>query len=649
MEYKKRKILARDWDSVEKTIKEEYEKRKDAKYRKDAEKRWKEVDRQLCMDEMVRLDHSGKALKWTWQNAMELGELAKAHEVITADVMRIMFPADRHWFRPHVEMRKQIGQDGKAKSDPTRQAVGDGLLRNLMVQQHKDFGFKDRFRLSVKEALSHGGFVAQAVWHSEMMVKDQGEIRTVAAPIWKPYSMWNAYPDPTMAVIGGELFYPGSMIVADYMRWARFKNYATGDNWMPDRVEKVEKDHFEKKKSELDDVEILTYEGDIYIDRKDGEGIHIPNACVKLANGKIVYYKQNPLPFSSFIYGGYERQDVRNPLYTSPIIKNSPLQKAATIVMNKFLDWVALQVEPPVEYDGSDPDYVASDGPIIAPGAKNPRKGGGKAFEALKIGSGQEAIVALQMFFKQFQEGLGVSSTRAGGESPDRQTATEASLASQGAEVRTMEFIDQLQGKLLPFLYIQHQLNRDNLEQYTFYNDELHTPDFIRVGKDDIQADAIFEVTGAKGILGERERAQRTAQVVAFLASNPLFASKLIPEKIAIDMLADAGKKNPEEWLQLGDPIPPQVKAQMQEMQQMLQQLQQENAQLKGQGQVKIMSKQLDLQKATQTNQTKIATATIQANAQAQGTRETLQTNRDIAGINALVALNKTGAKDAAT
>lgn len=566
VEPKNRRVFARDWDRVEEFVNDELKTREKADFRREHEKIWKEVDRQLQMREMQRVTADGKPVKWTWQNAMELGELAKAQEIICADVMRIMFPADRSWFQPHVKLNWPTGQNGMPKTNPDQQKKADGLLRNLMAQQHKDFGFKDRFELSVKEALAHGSFVAEIRWQKSMMVKED-RVREVSSPVWVPYSMWNAFPDPSASVIGGEIFYPGSMMVREYTTFGRFKQMVKDRGWMAERAKKVEKRTVENKENKTDQVEILTFCGDIFIDRSD-EDIYLPNSKVILANGVVVAYEPNRMPYSPFIYGGYERQDVRDPLWTSPIIKLSPIQKAATIVVNKFLDAVALKVEPPVEYDGNDPDYVMTDGPVIAPGAKNPRKGG-KAFESLDIGDPRFGLDAIQLFFRQLQEGLGVSSLRSGTQSADRQTATEASLLSQGAEVRTMEFISNLERKLLPFLYMQHELNRRSLEGYQFYNDVVGMPDYITASKKDIDADVVFEVVGAKGILGEKERNQNVLQTVAFLSQNPLFASSLKSKQIAQDLLGNAGKKNPEEWIEVNNAPDPRLM----QMQQVVQEL----------------------------------------------------------------------------
>lgn len=602
-EPKKRKILSRDWDKVEKFINEQYDARKTAKFRTDHETIWKEVDRQVSMKPLTKVSSDGKPLK-TWHNALEMGELAKASEIIASDVMRIMFPQDRSWFQPHVELQGQLDQQtGKPKIPEGTQKIADGLLRSLMVQQHKDFGFKARFRLSVKEALHHGSFVSEIRFNREIMVRDGDGIREISAPVWVPYSMWNSYPDPSPSVIGTNLFYTGSMILVEYMPRFRLKQIATGEGWMRDRLAKIPKDKHQEKDNETDDVRLIKWKGDISIERNDGDDIYLPNSEVILANGKMVYYNTADLPYPNVIFAGYERQDIRDPYYTSPIIKLSPSHKALTIVTNKFLDWVALQTEPPIEYDGNDPDYVLNGGPTIAPGAKTPTKSIGQGMKQLQVGEGKTALEAIAMLYQQHREGLGISSQRSGVQSSDRQTATEINAAAQGAEVRTMEFISQLEPQaLLPFLYIQHELNRMQMEEYTFYNDEMHTPDFIRATKKDIQANAHFEIVGSRGVLGEERRATKTGQVTAFFAGNPLFAPKLNITEIMLEMYRDAGKKNPEEWINNQQQQDPRAMMEIQKRDQVIAEMQKQLAQTQGELQqaksgMEVKMQELDLKR----------------------------------------------------
>lgn len=598
-EAKKRKVKGADWDKVETHINNVYDDRKASPFRKEHERIWKEVDRQIRMEPLKRMTADGKEAPKSWHNAIELGELAKASEIITSDVMRIMFPQDRSAFVAHTELEWPLGDDGYPQADSKKQEVQDGLLRSLMTQQHKDFGFKARFRLSIKEALHHGSFVAEVRFEKQMMVRGGDKIKQIGAPVWVPYSMWNAFPDPSPSVIGTNMFYTGSMVLVEYLPLHKLKAMS-GEGWMQDRLKKVEKrDNAKGINDTTQDAELIKYKGDIVIERGDGD-IFLPNSEVILANGKLVYYREASLPYPNVIFTGYERQDVRDPYYTSPIIKQSPIHRMTTICANKFLDAVSLKVEPPIEYDANDPDYVANDGPTIAPGSKTPTRSMGKGFTALDIGEPRFALDAFTLGIRQMQEGLGVSALRAGVREADRETATSANLANQGAEVRTMEFISQLESQaFLPYLYMQHEYNRKEMEEYTFYNDQMDTPDFIRADKSKLQEDVHFEVVGSRGVLGEEKRDRKIAETTAFFSSSPLFAPKLNTTPLMLEMFKDAGKKNPEEWVKKDDDtepqIPPELMQKMQEMQQLLQKTMQENQQLKSGQQVEMAKLSADM------------------------------------------------------
>lgn len=597
VDVKNRRLLQKDWDKVEKWVKDVHQTRKTSKFRQDHERVWREVDRQIAMKPMKKILANGREAPRSWESAIELGELAEASEIITDDVMRIQFPADKSWFQPHVELDWPLDpKTGRKKTDDQKQEIADGLLRALMGQQHKDFGFKPRYQLSVKEALHHGSFVAEVRFEKNMLVKDGDKIRTVGSPVWHPYSMWNAYPDPSPSVIGGGLFYTGSMVLVEFMPLYRLKQMKT-EGWMPERIALVKKQTNKNMDDDTEDVELVKFKGDLVIERGDGD-IFLPNSEVILANGKIVYYAPNPLPYPNVIFGGYERQDVRDPYYTSPIIKQSPTHKMTSIMANEFIDGVKLWVKPPIEYDSNDPEYAANDGPVLAPGAKTATRSMGKGFTQLKVGDPKAALDALVLGKQEMKEGLGVSSNRAGVRDQDRETATAATLANQGAEVRTMGFINNLESLgLLQFLYMQHELNRMEMTEYTFYNDEMHTPDFIRATKKDIQANAHFDVVGSRGILGEQQRQKRIMETTAFFASSPLFAPRLRVTDIMMEGYRDAGKKDPESFVKVEEGLDPQIQAQFQQLQQLVQQLAQENKDLKSKHQEKVAQIQADMAK----------------------------------------------------
>lgn len=574
---KRRKIRKTDWAKVEEFLKKELDKRKGSSFRKTHERKWAEVDRQLAMEAPKKYDAHGKELPSGWQSSFELGELSKAIEVLKADVMRLVFPASRNWQEPHCKPPVKLDQNtGKQLPvDPKKQKQVNGMLRSLMAQQQLDFGFEARVELSVNEALSHGGFVATAEWEKQNKVYDGQGVVSLEAPVWVPHSMWNCFPDISPSVVPGAIFYPGSMMITSYM--PRYKVLSLrGDGYMNIDSKKIPKRQNTNKEVNTDDVELVTYYGDLTIERDDGD-IYLPNSKCITANGTIIYYRSNPLPFPEVIYQGYERQDLRDPYFTSPVIKNSPLQKVATILANKFIDGVDLWTLPPGTYDANDAYLVQVGGPQLHPGAMTPRKGAGKV-EFMTVGDPKAALMGLQFALTKMEEGLGVNAIRSGATASDRKTAHEVEVTEQRGEVRTVDFVKKLeQGALRPWLYMQHELNLKRLEGYSFYCAEKDLPDFLSFGRKDLPKIVHFEVVGSKGILGEMQRTQKVAAVTAFAAQTPGFAELLNRPDILKDMYEDAGVKSAETYINTeAAKIPPQVKAQMEQMQLAMQEMQAE-------------------------------------------------------------------------
>ena len=583
-EIRKRRVGAKDWARVEEFLKNELARRKDSEYRRVHEAIWTEVDRQIAMKPMKRMARGQEIVDW--HSTVEIGELAKASEVLTADVRRMLFPHSRAWFDPHSEIEDRENVPAEV------QHYVDGSLRSLMGQQHMDFGFKARVEMSIKEALHHGSFVAEARMESRQKFYEGSKVENISAPVWVPHSMWNCYPDPSPSVFGTDMFYDGAMMIVKYMPHHVIKELR-GDGYM--NLDDIPGD---KKK----DVEVVTYYGDLFIDRNDGD-IFLPNCKAMTANGKIIYYAPNELPFSPVIFGGYERQDIRDPYYTSPIVKLSPMQKLGSVMINKFIEAIALRTEPPIVYDGNDAYLVQSGGPVIAPGYKNATKGPAN-YKEITVGDPTWAASGLETAIRQIQEGTGVNAIRAGGMSSDRQTATEVIKVSQGGEVRTVDFVDKLETQgLRPFLYMQHALNKKNMPGYSFFNDAMDAPDFMRANRDDLPENVHFEVVGSKGLLGEEQRTQRTSQVTAFASGNPLFAPLLKPDAILKEMYQDAGNKNPERFMQQQQGEDPRLQQVMQQAQQAVQQLQAKIQELESKQQLEMAK----LQTQTQVKQAELA------------------------------------------
>lgn len=590
---KSRKIQKKDWDKVSTHLKTELQKRKDSEFRQQHERIWKEVDRQVAMQSMVKINRDNSEADTGWHNVFELGELSKASEEISADVRRIVFPENRAWFDAHCDIPQQMTENGPVKIPQKAQSKIDGRIRALMMQQHADFGLKDRVELSVKEALHHGSFVAEVQEDSLELIFDGSKIKSIKSPVWIPHSMWNCYPDPSPRVIGASMFYEGSMFIESFMpRYLaeRMVKSGKGDGWMPSQWAKVSKDEHKVKDQRIQDVKIVTYWGDVNIERKDGD-LYYPNHKAILMNGTIVYMAPNKTPYPPIIYRGYERLDVRDPYYMSPIIKMSPMQKLSTTLANKFMDGVELKLEPPIVYDGNDPDFVLNNGPIIEPGAKVSSKGA-VAFKEIQIGDPGVALEGLQLCLAEMKDKLG-RPTKKGASA--RTTATEIDKMDADEEISLVNFIDKMEVALRSFLYMQHSMNLDSMESYSFYSPETDDDDFIRLAKKDLPKEIHFEVVGARGVLGERQRTQLMAGVTSFAASNPLFQPMLDAKQILIQMYQDAGVKNPERFIaQQANANPALLMQQLMQTRQQLQKVGQLLQQEKQKSQVKMAKIQAD-------------------------------------------------------
>lgn len=591
---KTRKITDKDFKKVEDALKNELDKRKKSDYRRSHEEKWKVVDRQVVLDPMV-VTNIGEDEDWL--NVFEIGELARASEVMTSDIMRVVFPEMRSWFEAHVEIEPDIDpvSGEEVKIDKKYQNQVDGRLRAMMTQQHRDFGLRERVEMSVKEALHHGAFVAEVKEDYMDMYFSGTSVKEICSPNWIPHSMWNCWPDPSPSLVGSNMFYTGSMFIRSYMPRHKFLEQATGEGWIPKALKKIPKRENEQKENRTMDVEIITYWGDVVIPKhadgleSSGEDLFFPNHKVIMANGKMVYIDAISTPYPPIIFRGYEKMDVRDPYFMSPIIKQSPIQKIASILSNEFVNGAQLQTRPPIVYDGNDPDFVVNGGPRISPGAKTSTKGSAN-YKTMEVGNPSSTLAGMQYMVGVMKESLGRPGVQVG----DRATKAEVLTKQADSEAGPFGFAVKLDDALRTFLYMQHYMNKKKKNfSYSYYNPELDSPDFIRTTGKELPDTVHFEVVGSKGVLGEERRHQAFVQSTAFLSGNPLFSPLLETMEVAKQIYMDAGVKGPERFLKQGD-IPPDIKAKMDQMQGVIQQLGQQLQQLKTQENVKIQKMQLD-------------------------------------------------------
>jgi hypothetical protein len=498
-----------------------------------------------------------------------LGELTRASEIISAHIRRLAFP--ENWFEVHSKLEAEIDPETGAQIiDPETQTRRDTGIRAMMVQQHNDFGFLSRQDLSVKEGLHHGSYCAEV--GIENMLGAQGPmVKGTKAPVWIAHSMWNCFPDDSKSAMASNLFYTGNMIIRSYQKYSSLQN-VQGAGWNKKNIQRIEKPNKDK------DIELVTWHGDIFMPRKGGD-IFIPNVKLTIAQDYVIFYEVNPLPYSRIIYNGYERLDVRNPYYVSPLTKMSPTQKIATVLTNKYIDAVHLETEPPTVYDGNDSDLAAQGGPKIQPATNTPTKNLAN-FKIVEVASSGPALQGVQFHMQELQKGTGVDSIRSGMTASTEQTATEVERTHQGSQIRTVDFLDKHEKQgLRPWLYLQHEMNKVSLKDYEFYNPEMMQPDFEMASKSDLPKTINFEVVGSKGIMEEDQRQAKTMAVTKFLIEIGQ-GKDLNMQALEKQFFADAGNKNPGRFLNIADKE--SMAKNLQEAEQQLDEAMQQNEELQG-------------------------------------------------------------------
>lgn len=576
---KKRRVMTRDHDDIAQYINQEKKRRQDTDWRKKHESRWREVDRQIAMDPPAAIKED-KDNPDAWHNAIQLGDLTDASETITADILRLVFPTERKWFQPNIELKSGAvdAETGRGVPVPPEiQREANGVLRSFMVQQHKDFGVRGRVKLALKEILHHGSVVATV--DDQRMLKYEGGTRPqhLKAPVPEIHSMWNCYPDSSPSIHGTELFYGGSMIIVKSMPLSAALE-------MPGWINKDQLQANHKKKDLHDHIEIIEFYGDIFLKRHDGN-VLFPNRKTTVSGQVFLESKVNKTAYSPVIYTGYERDDVRDPYYTSPIVKRAPMGQFVTHMANNTMDAVDLKVKPPLQYDSTDNSLKANP-PQIYPGAQMPSRGG-QAVSPIDVGDPATGLAAMQWGKQELQEGTTVNAIRKGVSPGTEQTATEVVKTEQRAEVREVEFSSSFEsGFMLPYLTMQHDINVQGLEPYRFRNDEPHTPDFMRATKSDLPKQVIFEVTGSRTILGEQERSQRFLQTATLVAQSEFTARETDWQEVSRQAWEDSKQKDPERFLRSSDrnaeiqavtqDLTQQFEAQMQQVQQQVAQLQEQ-------------------------------------------------------------------------
>ena len=523
----KRRFGPKDFDAISQQIVEELARRREA--RKDMEAQWKEIDRQLSMTPKTsyKVNQTTGRVKpgMAWLPEKELPLQAQTLEILCADARRMMFPDNGPWFRAH-----SLTTDDYLESVPFEQLIAgsendiptyinqdnaDKIIEGVMADIHEQSGFYqqiDRFNAEVFKYGTGVGRVRKAkkpvyIESARGMVKEN-----IILPVFFASSLKDTYLDetPQLVMNEGQILGPATIFtkrqrLSDLVLAAKHGSTDPNDEdggWMRKEFKGLEAD-------KDGTVEVVSWEGDLVLDRKTVSNIFVPGVLctVVVSNGKprIVKMSFRDKPFSSYITQPYHIEDVKSPYGVSPLMKGEPLQAAATETFCRLLQSSILNTEPPIRYDPEDPYFASSGGPIIEPRAL---WASSAAVEPVPIGNPAALLQSYMAIVTHYSDVTGMHAPRLGQQTVSHTTAYAKEAELSRGQVRTVDysnsFLDNAMGKILDM-------------QFSYLHDIWDEPrpvwipeygGFANITAAAIPPAVVFEVFGSAGPAEQRAETQ---------------------------------------------------------------------------------------------------------------------------------------------
>lgn len=527
---RKTRFTQPDWNAVSQFVMDELSRRKQG--RKDMERYWQEVDRQLCMEPAsAKLAQDGApAARKAWMSELELPFQAQTLEVLTADARRMMFPDTGLWFTAHaaltdeylrrVDFTSMIAGDENDVPSAVNQDAADKLVEGWMHHLHSQYGFEDVADLVNAEAFKYGVGVARlrpakkpAFTHTA-----RGVVRdTVEMPIVVPRSIKHTYLDdrPARAMNEGFVMGPGTIFVEnikydDLMLAAKRGGSAGG--WIARHVSKVDKPENNTP------IRLVEYEGDVIVPRKTTENLFLPSVIVTVAEGAgkdgacVVRFRKRPGKTASYFPFHYHREDIDSAYSTSPLLKGRPIQMVLTEAVNRMIDSAALSIQPPIQVS---PDAAAQ--PEIYPGALWESADPIEVYD--QIGDSAKMLNVFSVVLQQYFDVTGVNSPRLGAQTNSHTTAFAKEAEISRGTIRTVDYVKtQLDGPMAQMLHAEYEMSRDMMKG----EQQVYLPTyrgFVDITKEALPDNVVFEAHGAGGPAEKRQKMQDRMQALQFAVS----------------------------------------------------------------------------------------------------------------------------------
>lgn len=547
-EYPRRRFDARDWSYVAEQVIDEYHDRKGR--RKDREKCWADIDRQIAMTPETNFKYiikNGTRVldqNKAWMSEVELPLQAQALEVLTADARRMLFPDSGAWFRAHAEMTDEylakvdfqsiiLGDEAEVPSQINQDNADklvEGFLMHLFGQSVADEDFYTRYDKINAESMKYGCGVGRGrMWTRDLYVKLPSGVRRESrkVPVLMPCSIKNLYLDDRKPSMHSTQLLEPAHIAVDYIRLQNLQiaaNRGSDDpdaedgGWMPKNLKGLCGD-------DQGYVTLLEMEGDIVVPRKTTRSVVLPGCIVTVALGGkdgggnvtkcVVRFRWRKMPGSTYLLHPYHYEGADDIYPASPLMKGRPVQMMCTDALNRLNDAAMLKNAPPVGWDRTDTWLAQNGGPSIYPyaqwGTIDPA-----AIKVFNEVGGEPGALAgvLLRGIQLYAELTGVLPARLGAQTTSHTTAFAKDAELQRGAVRTVDYVRQIgHGPMTRWLAMAYQMGRaavGNREGIAFFIDAYGG--YVDVSRDQLPERATFEWFGSGGPTEEQQKQQRKLQ-----------------------------------------------------------------------------------------------------------------------------------------
>ncbi len=548
------------------------------KRRKDREKQWKEVDRQVEMHPDLSLKQDVYGVKFQgrqWFPELEMHHQATALEIDTADCRRFNFPRNGRWFRAHANVTDEFLEKidftdivtgdnlGGLPSQFTQQDI-DEIIESYLISLHGLYDFRGEWDQQFAEALKYGVMVGNLQMSSRNIFLDEAHGVNVDKdkdfPVGFAKSIWNTYLDDTchrryeMGSQVGPLqiscykqYYADLLMIAE-----EGKTDPDDDNggWLPENIVGIGAET-------TDEIELLEGTGDFLVS-KTGRGtlyLQLAVATVAIYGGKqsLIRLKFLSTPFNPYYTQTYMQDGVGQTYGSSPLLKGRTLQRMLSLNANLLEIASMYQTLPPIRQDPNDPWAAARGQTLLQPGQMYDSATG---LEPIEFGNPTAMFANYQGLDQAYAQLTGINAARIGAQTKSHTTAFANASELERGQVRIIDFIASAQDNVFTsYLQKEYWMARRFRGRRSFLMQKYGV--YVTIDSNFLPKDVTFEVFGAGTPAvdqAEQQRKdtslQRAVQIDTLqtqMGNNP---RPLDMTRIKYGLLDDAGIADAEEYAQ---------------------------------------------------------------------------------------------------